>query len=184
MNTKLNNEFYVVRHGRAENNDKHVVSCKLETQQTFGLSEEGHAAITSEAEQYKNFDVIYTSPFRRTLETAELFAETSQCDVLEDERLKEFDTGNLDMKPSEEFSAAMKEHKEIDYTFEGGESFLDVSKRLTELINEANANHQNKKILMVTHGVPAEILVDLFKDVPLKKWEKCIDKGKVFSLQA
>ena len=182
MNIRLQNQFYVVRHGRAENNDLSIVSCKLETQKSYGLSQNGRDIVSEEAEKYKDFDIIYASPFRRTKETALLFATTSNCSTIEDERLKEFDTGDLDMEPSETFSSAMNKHKEIDYVFENGESLLNVSERLIDFVTDINSKQQNKKILIVTHGVPAEILVDLFHDIPLRNWGKCIDKGKVFPL--
>ncbi|MFH1426058.1 MAG: histidine phosphatase family protein [Candidatus Kerfeldbacteria bacterium] len=183
MDINVRNQFFVVRHGRAENNDLDIVSCKYETQEPYGLSKKGKDEILKEAEEYKDFDVIYTSPYRRAKETASLFANTSHCEIVEDERLEEFDTGILDMKPSEAFSEAMKNHSEVDYVFENGESFFNVSERLIDFITEINTKQQDKKILIVTHGVPAEILVDLFKDVPIKKWDKCIVKGQVFPLK-
>jgi len=181
MNIDLQNQFYVVRHGRAENNDLKIVSCKMETQKPYGLTQEGKGVVSEEAKNYK-FDIIYTSPFTRTTETASIFAEEASCNVIPDERLAEFDTGDLDMEPSEKFSAAMDEHRETDYVFSGGESLLNVSERLIDFVTEINSKQRDKKILIVTHGVPAEILVDLFNDTPVRKWNKCIDKGKVFLL--
>lgn len=183
MNIDFQNQFYVVRHGRAENNDLQIISCKYETQEPYGLNQNGKETVLQEAKKNNDFTVIYTSPFRRAMETASFFSDAAQCDVIEDMRLKEFDTGTLDMQPMEAFSSAMKEHKEIDYVFENGESFFNVSERLIDFVTEINSKHNNEKILIVTHGVPAEILVDLFKNVPLKKWGKCIDKGKVFPLK-
>jgi len=183
MTIKTQNQFYVVRHGRAESNDLHIVSCKFETQKPYGLSRDGKNIVSEEAKKYKNFDIIYTSPFRRTKETAQIFADTSNCDIIEDDRLKEFDTGDLDMQSSETFSSAMSKHKEIDYVFQNGESLLAVSKRLIDFVTDVDSKQQNKKILIVTHGVPAEILVDIFNSTSIKKWSKCIDKGKVFPLK-
>lgn len=73
MKINLQNQFYVVRHGRAENNDLHIISCKLETQKSYGLSQNGRESVSEEAKKNKDFDVIYISPFRRTKETAQLF---------------------------------------------------------------------------------------------------------------
>lgn len=179
---KLQNKFYVVRHGRAQNNELRIVSCKMETQAKFGLSQ-NRKDILKEAQSYRDFDIIYTSPFRRTAETAALFAETSNCTVMSDARLREFDTGNLDLGPSEKFDSMMQEHTDPNYVYENGESLSGALERLTDFIDEINSNHINKKILIVTHGVPAEILLDWANSIPLKKWEKCIEKGKVFSLE-
>lgn len=184
MNIQIQNQFYVIRHGKADNNEAGIVSCKLKTQNQYGLIPDGHEVVSREAELHTSFDVIYSSPFRRTEETALCFAKTSNCEVILDERLREFDVGDLDLKPSEQFSIAMKEHTECHYQFPNGESLSDVLDRLIDFVTEINSQNIHKKVLLVTHGVPAEILVDWWSDIPLRKWEECIEKGKVFPLES
>ncbi|MBU0578061.1 phosphoglycerate mutase family protein [Patescibacteria group bacterium] len=184
MNINLQNQFYVVRHGKAQNNELDIVSCKLKTQEEYGLTQEGKGVISNEAQQYKDFDIIFTSPFRRTQETASFFAKTSDCDVILDDRLVEFDVGDLDLKSFELYRDARRQHKENDYVYKNGESLSDAYNRLIDFIDDVNSQYKNKKILIVSHGVPAEILVDWSHGTPLRKWEKCIEKGKVFSLQS
>lgn len=183
MKKVLKNQFFVIRHGNAKNNELDIISCKLKTQKQYGLTKLGKEIVFKEAQEYINFDLIYCSPFRRTQETAEFFANTSNCNVILDIRLKEFDSGNLDLKSPKMFTSLMKKIEDHNYVYENGESFSDVIKRLIDFIDEINSKYNNKQILIVTHGIPAEVLIDLVKNIPLRKWEKCIEKGKVFLLK-
>jgi broad specificity phosphatase PhoE len=182
MNTHLQNQFYVVRHGKAQNNELRVESCKIETQEEYGLTQEGKDVVSKEAQNYKDFDIIYSSPFKRTQETAAFFAETSNCDIVLDDRLKEFDTGDLDQKSYEVVQPIKNQNKDLDYVYSNGESLSKVLDRSIDFINDINSKYKGEKILIVTHGGPAEIFVDWANKVPLRKWPKCIEKGKVFPL--
>ena len=85
----IQNNFFIVRHGESENNLLKIDSSKLENKDQFGLSEKGKTEIEIEAKKYTDFDFIITSPFRRAKETAMIFAQNSQCDVIENELLSE-----------------------------------------------------------------------------------------------
>jgi broad specificity phosphatase PhoE len=184
MNTHFRNQFYIVRHGKAQNNALSIVSCKIETQKEYGLTEEGKEVVNNEAQKYNDFDVIYSSPFRRAEETALFFAKTSNCDVVLDNRLKEFDAGELDLKPYELFHHGMKEHKDPNYIFKSGESLSNALKRLVAFIDEVNSKSENKKILIVSHGIPCELIMDWSKGIDIRKWGKCVKNGKVFTLNS
>ncbi|MDA1292220.1 MAG: histidine phosphatase family protein [bacterium] len=181
MNSKLLNDFYVVRHGKAKNNDLGIESCKMDTQSKYGLLDEGKEVVAKEAQCYSDFDIIYSSPFRRTKETAAYFADTSKCEIIADERLVGIDLGDLDQQSYEVFNAATKD-KDNDYVYPNGESFSQALSRLVEFITEINAKHSDKKILIVSHGFSCEALLDWINGKPLKDWDKCIEKGKVFPL--
>ena len=182
MDIQFQNQFSIVRHGKAENNELQIESCKFETQKEYGLTKEGKEVVSKEVQDYNNFDFIYSSPFRRTQETASLFADTSNCEVILDDRLKEFDVGDFDLKSCDISSPFRKQHKDPDFVYPNGESLSDVLNRLIKFMKDINAKHENKKILIVSHGVPCEILIHLAKGAPIRKWEKCVAKGKVFSL--
>lgn len=181
MSIKLQNQFYVVRHGKAKNNELGIESCKMDTQKAYGLLEEGKEVVAKAAQHYKDFDVIFSSPFRRTQETASYFAETSDCEVIIDKRLVDIDLGDLDQQTYEISNAATK-GKDNDYVYPNGESFSQVLDRVVDFITEVNAKHMDKKILIVTHGCPCETLLDWVHGKPQKNWDTCIEKGKVFPL--
>jgi len=183
MNIELKNSFYIVRHGKAENNEIGIESCKMENQKSYGLTLKGKEVISKESQKYTDFDLIFSSPFRRTQETASYFAKTSSCDVILDKRLVDVDLGDLDLKPYEVSRAFTNQHPDNDYVYPNGESFSDALNRLVNFMTEINAKYEGKKILIVTHGFPCESLLDWISGKPLKNWNKCIEKGKVFSLK-
>lgn len=181
MSINLQNQFYLVRHGKADNNKLGIESCKIDTQQKYGLTDEGKDIVSKEAQSYTDFDLIFSSPFRRTQETASYFAETSQCEIITDERLVDVDLGDLDQQSYDISNAAIK-GKDNDYIYPNGESFFQTLSRLIDFLNEVNTKYEGKKILIVSHGFPCETLLDWVNGKPLRIWDKCIEKGKVFPL--
>ena len=61
------NHFFAIRHGESENNVLGIDSTKLENKYQFSLSEHGRKEIEIEAERFKDFDLIISSPFRSCL---------------------------------------------------------------------------------------------------------------------
>jgi broad specificity phosphatase PhoE len=96
MSINLKNDFYIVRHGKSKNNMLGIESCKMETQILYGLIPESKKAVQEKAKRYANFDLIFSSPFRRTQETAAHFVKTSQCDLFLDNRQVDIDLGDFD----------------------------------------------------------------------------------------
>jgi len=143
--------FFVVRHGESENNILEIESSKLENKDQFGLSENGKRETEIEAQKFKDIDIIITSPFRRAKETAIRFARTSQCDITENELLREVDVGDYELCKYEITESYFKEHGE-SVPFPNGESFADVRRRTIEFFEIANQIYNGKKILIVTHG--------------------------------
>lgn len=183
MDIVLQNDFYIVRHGKAKNNELDIESCKMETQEAYGLVPEGEEKVKEEAQRYTDFELIFSSPFRRTKETAFFFAETSACEVILDERLVDVDLGDLDLSSCEVSKIHKKQHPENDYVYPNGESLTQVLDRLISFLKEVNSNYKNKKILIVSHGLPCEALLDWVAGKPLKKWDECIEKGRIFPLK-
>jgi len=182
MIISLQNIFFLVRHGKAKNNELGIESCKIETQKEYGITPEGKENVIREAQKYKNFDLIFSSPFRRTQETASLFAETSNCNVILDDRLVDVDLGDLDLQSYEISNAFTKEHTDNDYVYPNGESFSQVLERVLNFLKDIDSKYQKKKILIVSHGFPCEALLDWARGIPLRNREECIEKGKVFPL--
>jgi len=183
MNINLKNDFYIIRHGKAKNNMLGIESCKMETQILYGLIPEGKKAVQEEAKRYANFDLIFSSPFRRTQETAAYFVKTSQCELFLDNRLVDIDLGDFDQSSYEASNEYLKKHPEYDYVFPNGESFLQVLERLKDFLNDVNTKYSGKKILIVSHGFSCETLLDWVANKPLSNWDSCIQKGKVFPLR-
>jgi broad specificity phosphatase PhoE len=69
---KSGNKYFVMRHGEAESNELHILSTTLSN--SHHLTEKGKMHVVESAKilQNENIDVIITSPFLRTKETAEI----------------------------------------------------------------------------------------------------------------
>lgn len=156
------NTYYYIRHGLSTKNEAGIISSRIENDK-YGLTEKGRKEVKREAEKLKKkggVDVIISSPFLRTRETAEIIAKTLGLDVVIDDRLSEINHGtqcegrthHLCLPKDGKFPA------DLNYRFGDGESWMDVKKRIAELINYLNKKYEGKKILLVGHGDPLMIL--------------------------
>jgi broad specificity phosphatase PhoE len=146
----------------------------LENKDRFGLSEKGKVATRTEAKKFKNFDFILSSPFRRTMETAMIFAETSQCKVIECDELREVCVGDW------EHCVYEKTEKQDEETpFPNGESLLDAKRRAIAFFKQTNQEHKNKNILIVTHGpLVQNLLLHVCPDIDWGNYWKEYDHGR------
>ncbi|MFC1616372.1 histidine phosphatase family protein [Patescibacteria group bacterium] len=183
----IQNKFYIVRHGESENNLLEIDSSKLENKDQFGLTGKGKKETQTEAKKYKNFDIIISSPFRRAKETAMIFARTSQCEVVENDLLKEVCVGDFELCKYETSDAFFEKHSDESIPYPNGESLLDAKKRADEFLIQINQIHKNKSILLVTHGWIVLFLMEhLDKNFDRKKAIKNYDDNnsrKVFELK-
>ena len=95
-NNNIQNDFYLVRHGESENNILAIESSKMENKKEFGLTHKGKTITLREARNYTQFNLIISSPFRRALETARIFANFSNCKIIEENLLREVDVGDFE----------------------------------------------------------------------------------------
>lgn len=164
------NKYFIVRHGESENNLLEIDCSKLENKDKFSLTEKGKKEAEPEAQKYRNFDLIITSPFRRAKETAMIFAKTSQCEVIEDELLSEVDFGDFELCKYEKSDAFFDKHGDESIPYPNGESLIDAQKRVNDFLEKTNQAYNDKNILIVTHGHIALFLIEqLNKDFDRKK---------------
>ncbi len=162
---KSGNRYLVMRHGEAESNARNTVSSKLETNAPFGLTKVGRVKAEQAGEKLKveKIDIIISSPFVRTKETAEIVAGVIGLDIKKiiiDDRIKEIDTGVFDGRPIEDYRtyfASMLE--KFEKRPEGGENLMDVKRRVMALLEECESKYTNKTILLVAHEYPSWMLV-------------------------
>ncbi|MEX2052209.1 MAG: class I tRNA ligase family protein, partial [Candidatus Paceibacterota bacterium] len=157
---KSGNKYLIMRHGGSEWNKRDMISYK--DQAGDHLTEEGIKEVRQTAKNLatNKIDLIISSPFARTRETAELVqAELglSADAVLYDERLKELNPGELDGKSWHDYHGHVS-NVGADW-FErkilGGDSFQEVVARIGSCLYEIESKYKGKNILFVTHGAPA-----------------------------
>ncbi len=170
---KSGNTYMVMRHGQTEANVQGLWNFAADTRS--GLTEEGKRQITSsvEALQGTNFDVIISSPFTRTLETAAVMAEKlglSREVIITDDRIGEWNVGTkFDGKPLDDYFVVRNvEEDRYGFKTEDGESYLDVVKRAGEFIYDIEQKYQDKKILIVSHGAVTRALELIANGISLR----------------
>jgi isoleucyl-tRNA synthetase len=170
---KSGNTYHVMRHGQTEHNIKGLWDATPDT--SDHLTEKGEHQVTAIAETLKSsaIDVVITSPFARTLETATMVANqinVPEESIVLDERLSEWSVGpEYDGKPLEAFFT-LRNAQEDRYGFkaEGGESYLDVIKRAGEFIYDIEQKYQGKNILIVSHGAVTRALELIANGISIK----------------
>lgn len=160
----LQNHFYVMRHGESINNVLGIESCRIETQTPYALTEEGREQVIKAAEAAPKFDAVYTSPFRRTIETAQIMAEAQNLELSIEFLLHEFKLpSELDQQPYEIAESVIHApQNDLNRTAIGdSETFDAMFERLTKTLLDLDQQHENETILLVTHGSPVEAFLQI-----------------------
>jgi isoleucyl-tRNA synthetase len=159
LTKKSGNTYFFMRHGETEHNVQGILSFK--DRAASGLTEKGKEQSREAAEALKKekISLIYTSPYRRTKETAFIIADAlgiPRDAVIEDDRLHEFDPGELDGKPKRALSEWERSAASYHERVPGGESYADAKRRFGEFLYDIDAKRANERVLVVTHGIGVE----------------------------
>ncbi|MEK7630020.1 MAG: class I tRNA ligase family protein [Patescibacteria group bacterium] len=158
---KANNNYILMRHAEAESLVKNVINNNPKELNKYPLTLKGQTQAEKVAKRLnKNrIDLIFSSDFIRTRETAEIVAKTKGIKVIFDERLRELNTGIFDGGPSEKYHDFF--NSTLDKFFKKppeGESLTDVGKRVFSFISDVEKKHKNKNILIVSHETTTWLL--------------------------
>ena len=163
--TASGNKYIIMRHGESVSNVKKITNCSIEKNH-YPLMPKGRKQVEGAAKlMQKNKwkpDLIFTSPFLRTKETAELVAEKLGVEasaIKIDPRLGEINTGIFcEGNPKKYHEFYKDELEKFAKAPPNGESLNDVKKRVFAAAAEIEARYQGKKILIVCHEYPAWML--------------------------
>lgn len=156
---KPKNTYYVMRHGEAMSNAQNMFETSGNPDNH--LTEKGveqTKALIPELEKL-GLDMIITSPFVRTKETADILSSALSLPVTVEEKLHEYKMGVFDGKSATDyFDHFGKTYVKFDARPEGGETHREMMHRVMKAIMEFEEIYDGKKILLVTHGGPARML--------------------------
>lgn len=179
---KSGNTYLLMRHGKTDTNLKDLVSTVINS--GSHLTEEGKRKTKQASEFLKKegVDIIFISPFNRTKETAKIIQEILGIDdknVCVDKRLGEMNVKSYEGKTWILYHNDFPKTSEyFDKAKDGDESYKDVKSRVMEFLFELEAKYKNKKILIITHGGPAWLLVASAKMLDVHNTlELLINKG-------
>ncbi|WP_027956382.1 histidine phosphatase family protein [Halobacillus kuroshimensis] len=116
------------------------------------LDDEGNqqAALLSTRLGKESWDVLYSSPLKRAVQTAQAAADELNVTIHLDERLQEVGGGQIEgTTESERIEKWGEGWRDLDL---GREPEEDVLKRCRSFIDDLRAEHQGKQILVVSHG--------------------------------
>lgn len=162
---KSGNNYFVMRHGESEANaSNHTVS--IDPDLADKLTQRGKSQVKEALNTIKEYDIdlIVSSPFVRTKETSEIIRQAlglSEEKMIFDERIGEWRVGEgWQGKP---WADAHKARGNLSNAFldalPGGESLLDVRKRVMEFLYELDAKYKDKRILIVSHSGIVKTLI-------------------------
>lgn len=153
---KSGNKYFAMRHGYGQHMEQGVVSGL--DHDSYHLTPEGRAGVLAQAETLKKNGItkIIASPLIRTQETAKIVAGMLGIDpntIITDVRIREYDFGEWNDKPWQEYVDYRKNHLGSYDEPLGGSSLLETKKRFGEFMYDLEEKYQNERILIVTHGI-------------------------------
>ncbi|MBH0230978.1 histidine phosphatase family protein [Halobacillus yeomjeoni] len=138
----------LVRHGStAWNKEK-----RAQGTADIPLDEDGKSDAAKLAERLAGdvWDLIITSPQTRARQTAGIIADRLKMNVLEDDRLREVDGGQIEGTTEEErIEKWGKDWRSLEL---GIEKPSEVQKRANDFVEAVMDEHPEKKVIVVTHG--------------------------------
>lgn len=156
------NNFFVIRHGEADNNVLGIISSNPKT--PHHLTEKGIKQVKEAAEKLKNkkIDLIYVSPFIRTQETAKIIADILKIEpknIITDDRIHEVYAGTLDGRSDADYQRFFESRMEkFEKTPPGGENYRQIKNRMMEFVYDIDAKNKGKNILIISHNTPVWLM--------------------------
>jgi broad specificity phosphatase PhoE len=187
---KLNNKYYILRHGQAISNVKDIVSCWPEKIRN-PLTRRGKEMIKESAKKLldKKIDLIFASPLLRTNQTAEIIGKALKIKPKLDKRLREMGFGIFNGGLGEKMWKHFKgEEERIKKGPSKGESYSEILKRVMSFLKDINKKYKGKNILIVSHEGPLFLLQGKLEGLSFKEtikkypFEKRIHKGEIREL--
>jgi broad specificity phosphatase PhoE/ribonuclease HI len=151
----------LVRHGETEAS-REFRQCG---RSDLPLTEAGLAQARAAARRLgarRNITQVYSSPLRRTTQTATAVADALGLPVRTDERLIEMDFGEWEGLTGQEIQdrdPRLRERWLAEPTTlaPGGESFAQVAARVDAFINDVVTEHPGEEVVLVSHVTPIKI---------------------------
>ncbi|MCS7262207.1 MAG: histidine phosphatase family protein [Aquificaceae bacterium] len=167
-------KLYIVRHAESQWNPVGRYQGLLDPE----LSPRGLEQAKKLAEHFKEVElqVVYSSPLKRTMQTALELARPRGLQVVEEGRVIEIDHGlwsgllveEVQSRFPEQFRQWMEEPHRVK--FEGGESLARVYERVEDFLREVKEKHWGQTVAVVSHTVPIRAMYCALLKVDLSKF--------------
>jgi 2,3-bisphosphoglycerate-dependent phosphoglycerate mutase len=160
---------------------RHAQSANTPDERNRPLTEQGLRDSNMLARFLKfDYDAVYSSPYRRAIQTVEPLASRAgkSIQLVEDLRERNLAAGEVDFD-----EAALRTWKDFNHAYPGGESNLEAQTRgvaALELLMQVN---RGKHIVVSTHGTLMSLIMNRYspKEYDYKFWQK-LDMPDVYLL--
>lgn len=145
--------LYITRHGSTRFNEQQKLQGQLDSPLTAkGISD---AKIVAKRLKTVQFDAIYSSDLKRAKQTAEIIRKSLRFPkkAISTPLLREIDAGKVSGYSKAEIHRRHPSYKKrASFTFPGGESYVDVQRRVLRFVRLLERQCPDDAVLIVTHG--------------------------------
>ena len=166
-------KLFITRHGTTEWNVARILQGWGDSK----LTDEGKLRAVKLGERLSDidFDIVYSSPQNRALETAKLIIGDKDTKLITHDGLREIGFGTWE---GMELDVIEDKFPELYYTYRNnpeyyipldGESFKDLFLRVGDFLDEIKTK-DSENILIVTHGVTIKAMITIIKGLTLAEF--------------
>jgi len=164
------NTYFLMRHGEARANvEQWIASGKESGAFVSKLTQKGKKQVEVAAKKLskEHIDIIITSPYKRTQETAEIVAKATGAKVIIEKRIGEIQVGEFNHKPILEYEKFFENPSQrLEDAPPKGESLRRVRERMYGTLREIDKKYKGKRIVIVSHGDPLWMLEAAIQHIP------------------
>lgn len=153
-------KLLLVRHGETDWNREY----RIQGHTDIPLNEKGRAEARRVKEELEGtkIDFCFSSPLKRTMETAEIILEGRDVPIHKDERIIEMCYGEVEGR-SRHDELYLSRRSQFALGYPGGESYLHVAARVYPFLEEMKEKYEGKTILVVSHGGVSRVFESYFR---------------------
>lgn len=174
-------KLIIVRHGETINNLNHIVMGKTDgelTQKGIEQSKE----VGRHLKEHHPIDMVFCSPLGRCVDTLNnileeypIEGEIFMSKLIEERDFGEYEGVSFDAVNWEELDKDSKINREM-----GVESWKDMGKRVELFLEDLKLEDENKTILIVSHGGPIKLMVNILNKNESPFDEVEVNNGQIF----
>ena len=154
-------KIYIIRHGTTCWNEKQIIQGFSNNR----LSSAGKVLVEQSSKKYKDtkFDVIFSSPLMRTMQTANIMNKYHNVRIIKDARLIEVNQGIFTGRKKSSLTEEEKLLRKQKSASCGMENFISVYERTKDFL-EFVKTLKYDNVLIVTHNVNASLMDCILKN--------------------
>ena len=162
----MRNKYILMRHGETKYQAKGIEDILYTKEEQFSLpiTQRAKKTIKETTRNLKGVDLIFSSDYYRTRQTAQIVAKELNLSIGFDKRLRDTDFGVFGGGPASKYKEYFSSKlQRFTKRIPKGESWRDVKKRAVDFLKEIDKKRKNKTILIISHADPLWLLAGFLK---------------------